>query len=222
MSEAIIKPGNLSDWTPQRKVTLLQVQRRSAAVSLWRMIFVAGAAISAGVLIGPITASAFLATGTNFETVAGDEVVTMLNPRFTGRNDAGEGFIITADTARRRRSDSSVIDLTNPRLVDELGTEVESLTGIYDQKLAFLDLYEDVVLRDSDGYTFTTSAARVHILEGRVEGLEPLNGTGPLGEVSSDTYEILDEGDRILLEGNVNMVIYPDGRVSFGDQDVED
>ena len=67
-------------------------------------------------------------------------------------------------------------------------------------------------MRDREGYEFTTTAARVHVSEGRVEGIQPLSGTGPLGDVSADTYEILDEGDRVVLRGNVDMVIFPDGR----------
>lgn len=209
-------PSHLSDWTPQRKVTLLQLRRRSAAVGLWRLVFVAGAAISAGLFIGPITASAFLFSGSSVVTIPGDEVVTMLNPRFTGRNVDGEAFLITADTARRRRADPNIIDLVNPRMVDENGTAADAPTGVFDQNAGFLDLFEAVNVRDGEGYAFETTAARVHISEGRVEGLQPLSGTGPLGDVSADTYEVLDEGDRIILRGNVDMVIFPDGRIQPG------
>lgn len=213
MTVAAAAPLNLSDWTPQRKVTLLQVRQRSSAVGLWRMVFIAGAAISAGLLIGPITASALLASDTRVVTIPADEVVTMLNPRFTGRNVDGEVFIITADTARRRQAEPDIIDLINPRMIDEKGKEVIAPIGIYDQKAAFLDLFEDVNVRDREGYAFQTTAARVHVTEGRVEGLQPLNGTGPLGSVRADTYDVLDEGNRIILKGNVDMVIFPDGQV---------
>ena len=56
------------------------------------------------------------------------------------------------------------------------------------------------------------AAARAFVRDGRVRGLEPLQGTGPHGDVRADTYEILDEGDRVVLRGNVDMTIYPDGR----------
>ena len=124
----------------------------------------------------------------------------------------GESYLISADTARRRRTDGNVIDLLNPRLRDEKGTEIEARTGIYDQNQFHLDLYEDVRVRDGAGYSFTTGAARMHIREGWIEGLEPLNGSGPLGDVRANTYEILDDGDRIVLKGSVDMVIYPAAR----------
>ena len=43
-------------------------------------------------------------------------------------------------------------------------------------------------------------------------GLEPLSGNGPLGDVRADSYEIEDEGDRVIFRGNVNLTIYPEGR----------
>lgn len=193
-------------------MTLEQAKRRSRFVSLLRVIFVAGAATSAGLFIGPVVASAFMATTTQIERLEGDQVVTMVNARFTGRNDAGDAFEITADTARRRRTDSDVIDLENPRLIDETGTVVTAPTGTYYQSEDYLDLFEDVRLIDADGYEFNTTAARAFVQEGRVEGLEPLLGRGPLGDVRADTYEILDDGDRVVLRGNVDMTLYPGGR----------
>ncbi|MEL7231566.1 MAG: LPS export ABC transporter periplasmic protein LptC, partial [Pseudomonadota bacterium] len=161
----------------------------------------------------------FNATSSEIERFEGDQVVTMVNARFTGRNVAGEAFEITADTARRRRTDPSVIDLENPRLVDQLGTVVTAPTGTYHQNDEYLDLFEDVRVIDSEGYAFNTTAARAFVQDGRVQGLEPLQGTGPLGDVRADTYEILDEGDRVVLRGNVDMTIYPGGRDGAPSQD---
>ncbi len=45
--------------------------------------------------------------------------------------------------------------------------------------------------------------------EGRVEGLAPLQGKGPLGDIRCDSYEVLDDGNRIVCLGNVRTVIYP-------------
>ena len=177
-----------------------------------RIAFTAGAAISVGLMVGYLAASALTGPSNAIEAVSGDEVVTMLNPRFTGRNIAGEAFVITADTAQRRRSNEKLIDLVNPHLVDETGTEVTAPTGLFDQDAEYLDLFEDVRFNNGDGYAFRTTAARVHVRDGRVTGLEPLSGSGPLGDVNSDTYEISDDGDRIILRGNVSMLIFPGGR----------
>ena len=202
----------LAQWAPQRQMTLAQARRRSSTVGLLRMIFVAGAAISAGVIIGSIAATTLSGAGQQIDQLEGDDVVTMVNARFTGRNIAGEAYVITAEAAQRRRADPSVINLTNPRLVDDKGTEVSAPVGVYYQNAEYLDLFQDVKVRDAEGYEFTTTAARIFVQEGRVQGLEPLNGNGPLGDVRADSYEIEDEGDRVIFRGNVDLTLYPDGR----------
>lgn len=202
----------LAQWAPQRQMTLAQARRRSRTVGFLRMAFVAGAAISAGVIIGPMAATTLSGAGQQIDQLAGDEVVTMVNARFTGRNIAGEGYVITAEAARRRRADPSIINLTNPSLVDDQGTQVSAPVGVFYQNVDYLDLFQAVKVRDREGYEFTTTAARVFVQDGRVQGLEPLNGNGPLGDVRADSYEIEDDGDRIIFRGNVDMTLYPDGR----------
>ena len=212
----------LAQWAPQRQMTLAQARRRSKFVGLLRMIFVAGAAISAGVIIGPIAATTLTGPSEQVDQLAGDEVVTMVNARFTGRNIAGEAYVITAAEARRRRADTSVINLTRPRLVDDNGTEVSAPVGVYYQNAEYLDLFQAVKVRDRDGYEFETTAARVFVLDGRVQGLEPLTGSGPLGDVRADSYEIEDEGDRVIFRGNVDFTLYPDGRDEPGATESEE
>jgi lipopolysaccharide export system protein LptC len=96
-------------------------------------------------------------------------------------------------------------------MVDDKGTEVSAPVGVYYQNAEYLDLFQAVRIRDRDGYEFTTTAARVFVQEGRVQGLEPLSGNGPLGDVRADSYEIEDDGDRVIFRGNVDLTIYPDG-----------
>lgn len=210
MNAASVHTDSLSQWAPRRQLSLAQARERSRLVGFLRIGFVVAAAISAGIMIGPIAASSMGGVGNGPLRLAADEVVTMVNPRFTGRNVAGEAFVITADTARRRVADSSIIDLINPHLVNEGGTEITAPTGIFNQDAEYLDLYRAVEVNDGQGYTFKTTAARVFVQDGRVEGLEPLSGNGPLGDVRSDSYEIVDDGDRVILRGNVDMTIYPD------------
>mgnify|MGYP001796639721 CR=1 FL=1 len=202
----------LAQWAPQRQMPLAQARRRSSTVNRLRVIFVAGAAISAGVIIGPIAATTLSGAGQQIDQLESDEIVTMVNARFTGRNTSGEAYVITAEAAQRRRADPSVVNLTNPRLVDDRGTEVSAPVGVYYQNAEYLDLFQAVRVRDAEGYEFTTTAARVFVQEGRVQGLEPLSGNGPLGDVRADSYEIEDEGDRVIFRGNVDLTIYPEGR----------
>lgn len=202
----------LSLWEPRRQMTLAQARRRSSFVSLLRLAFTAGAAIAAGIMVGHLAANAVSRSSGGIEKLTSDEVVTMVNARFTGRDIAGRAFVITADTAQRRRGESEVIELANPRLVSEDGTEIEAPSGLYDQGAQTLELFEDVRLADSRGYDFRSTSAKMFIEEGRVDGIDPLQGTGPLGDISCRTYEIVEEGERMRCTGNVQMMIFPGGR----------
>lgn len=197
-------------WAPRRQVTLEQTRRRSAIVRGLRLVFTAGAAISIGVLAGPVIANAIGDFSGGRKSFEGSEIVTMLNPRFTGRDASGAAYVITADTAQRRRAEPEVVDLTNPMLVDEAGARVTAPEGTFDQRTQTLDLFRDVRVSDEAGYRFRTTTARFYIIEGRIQGLDPLEGEGPLGDIRSDSYEITEDGDVITFRGNVEMLFEPE------------
>ncbi len=195
-------------WAPRRQLTLAQARTRSERVRYLRYFLVGAAAVSIGLFLGFVFRSA-LGQDLAPAQIRDDDVVTMINPRFTGRDTAGQVFTITADAAKRRRASDTVVDLVNPVMRDGNGAELKAPTGYYDRDKGVLELYEDVNIRDSAGYSFVTRGARMVLGEDRVEGLSPLEGKGPLGDIKADSYEILDGGNRIVFEGNVRTVIYP-------------
>ena len=195
-------------WAPRRQMTLAQARRRSDRVRIQRHVFVAAAAIAIGLFVGHIVRSA-VAQDTNPPVVDDSEAVTMTNPRFTGRDSSGEVFTITADAAQRQRGRDGAVDLVNPVMRDAKGTEVRAPTGYYDRETGILELYQDVRITDAGGYMFASEGARLIVAEDRVEGLSPLEGRGPLGDIRADAYEIFEGGDRLVFTGNVYTVIYP-------------
>ncbi len=197
-------------WAPRRQLTLEQARKRSDFVRLMRMVFVACAAISIGLLAGHVVRNAAAGLSGERKAFRSNEVVTMINPRFTGRDASGKAYVITAASAQRRRANENVVDLVDPKLVDELGSEVIAPEGVYNRSSGTLDLFRDVRVADSAGYRFRTTRARFFVSEGRIEGLEPLRGQGPLGDIRSDSYEILEQGDVINFRGNVEMTFYPE------------
>ena len=198
----------ISLWAPRRQLTLAQARRRSQRVRYLRILFVGAAAVAIGLFLGYILRSA-ITQETRAQAVDDSQAVTMINPRFTGRDSAGEIFTITAEAATRRRARDGAVDLIGPILRDANGTEVQAPSGFYDRDTGVLELYEDVRISDAAGYMFNSQGARVHVAEDRVEGVSPLQGSGPLGDIKADSYEILDGGDRIVFKGNVQTVIYP-------------
>ncbi len=188
-------------WGPRRTTTLREARRRTALVHIVRLLFTIGAVLAAGLLIGPAVQHAISSGAPRYTAPA--LAVTMINPRFEDRDANGKPYVITADTARRRREDVTVIDLVNPKLEDSLATSVRAREGVFHRNDQILDLVGDVVMVDAAGYTFTADTARIYVRENRVEGQSPLYGVGPVGEVRADGYEVLDDGDRIVLTGNV-------------------
>lgn len=195
-------------WAPRRQLTLAQARRRTDRVRYLRYGLVGAAAVAIGLFVGHVVRSA-LTQDVRPAAVRDDEAVTMINPRFTGRDTNGEVFTITADAAQRRRAQEGVVDLVNPVMRDSTGAELKAPTGFYDRDKGVLELYEAVNITDSAGYSFISRGARLILGEDRVEGLSPLEGKGPLGDIQADSYEILDGGNRIVFEGNVKTVIYP-------------
>lgn len=189
-------------WVPKRRLTLAQARKRSDLVRLLRMLFTTAAALSAGTLIGHLAASAF-SGGRVVEANRSENVVTMQNPRFSGRDAGGSPYVITADTAQRNGLNAQLVDLVNPTMDDGVHGSVEAPRGVFDQESQQLELFESVVLTDSQGNRFTSEHARMYVQENRVVGLQPLVGEGPIGKIRADSYEIQDGGARIILRGNV-------------------
>ena len=174
-----------------------------------RYALVGAAAVSIGLFVGYIFRSA-LSQDARPPSVRDDDSVTMINPRFTGRDSAGDRYSRSPPTRpSAAATEEGVVDLVNPIMRDSKGAELKAPTGYYDRDKGVLELYEAVNITDSGGYSFISRGARLILGENRVEGLSPLEGKGPLGDIQADSYEILDGGNRIVFKGNVKTVIYP-------------
>lgn len=188
-------------WGPRRATSLKDARRRTGIVHVIRFLFVTSALVSAGFLLGPVVRGAF--TNVKPARMLPSMTVTILNPRFEGRDANDKPYVLTAESARRRRESPSLVDLVNPRLEDETSTSVQAREGVFDRSAQILDLVGDVVMTDAAGYTFSTERSRMFMKENRVVSDTGLTGFGPIGEVRADAYEVLDGGERIILTGNV-------------------
>lgn len=198
----------MEEWTPHRQLSLAQARRRTQMVRYMRFALVAAAIITLGIFLGFIARNAYDRALGNSVAITGDQTVAMVNPRFTGRDGSGQLYIITSETAQQRRENEHLIDLVNPKLVDSFGGEVTAPRGLYDRVNETLDLYEDVLLVDAEGYVFNSTHAQVFPQTGRVIGVEPLDGTGPLGDIRSDSYELDRESGIVTFVGRVKTIIF--------------
>ncbi len=197
----VVAQRHMDLWEPRRAVSLREARQRTAVVQVLRLVFTTAAVVSVGLLLGQVLQHSL--SGGHVDATPAGTAVTMINARFEGKDAHGDPYVITAETARRRRDNVGLIDLTKPILEDAASTRVEAREGVYDRQGQALDLVDDVVMTDAAGYTFTADRARMYVQENRVEGQTPLHGAGPMGEVRADSYEVLDSGDKIILRGHV-------------------
>ncbi len=203
-----LQPTPHMAWEPRRATTLTAARRRTAFIRMLRF-----ALIGLTGLIVALVAVQILMRSLGVEEqapVTVGEDARMINPRFTGRDENGTPYVVTADAAiRRRGSDARVTELEAPQLDYDLitaGEEAEGVlarTGLFDADARTLDLNADVRFRTRSGYEFLAEHARIFLSEERVVGDSPVEGDGPLGTIRADGYEILDGGERVVFTGNV-------------------
>ena len=148
-------------------------------------------------------------------TAATDEL-RMANPRFTGVDDKGRPFLITANAAIQAPEDKNLVELEKPRAVQGDADETSVVTadkGLYQSDLNILELSEGVMLEHEIGnsvYVFRSPEATVDIKDEMVSSDAGVGGDGPGGgALKADRMKAYNAEGRIVFEGNVSMRIYP-------------
>lgn len=202
-----LQPTHHATWEPVRALTLSAARRRTAFVRGLRFAFMAAAAGIVALLAVQLIWGNSGGT-TEAPTTVGEDV-TMINPSFYGRDENLTPYTVTADVAVRRRGGPGTTELERPRLnydflnAGEETSRVVAETGAYDPASRILDLYTNVNLQTEEGYRFESEHARVYLREERVAGEQPVQGTGPMGTIRADRYEIRDGGQHLIFEGRV-------------------
>ena len=197
-----------------------QRRARSLASARARSRFVAGlrlVLIAAGVLVALNALVQIVLSGGRATpepdiavSAAAGESERIINPRFTGRDEGGTPYVITAETAERRSgAEQALIDLEQPTLdyalLDEGADASRVLAehGVFDESNLSLHLETDVRLTTRSGYVFDTQSATLYLREGRVTGAQPVQGLAPWGGVRADAFEVRDDGQHVILTGDV-------------------
>ncbi|HAQ35994.1 MAG: hypothetical protein CMF74_16365 [Maricaulis sp.] len=198
-----------SRWEPKRATTLEAARNRTAFVRSLRFVLIGLAVVISLVVVVQLVIGSSSDAPDAVETVG--ENARMINPRFSGRDDGGAPFTVTADTAIRRRGEAlNLTALENPRIDFEMLQALEqsadgviARNGLYDSDARTLDLDTDVRFQTRSGYLFSSSQARIYLGEDRVVGDTAVEGVGPMGRIRADSYEVLDGGDHVVFTGNV-------------------
>lgn len=187
------------------------------------------------VLVGLVVAWPQIMQGTSGIAVpvfwSGDagqpDMLSMASPRYVGQTKRDRPYHVTAQSASLDPLKSNMVHLDRPAAEIGLGKDgdvrMTALSGIYDRDTDKLLLDGGIEVVTSSGYRFATPSARVNLAQGRVRGLEPIEGDGPSGTLSADRFEIKDAGDILRFEGRVKVTVLPpaqeDGRPVTGRPD---
>ncbi len=139
--------------------------------------------------------------------VVSESTVRMINPTFSGQGRDGSRYLVTAQSGYRDPKDAARILLDRPTVTvsrgGEPGARTVSQRGVFREDDLSLRLQGDVQVADGSGYRFVTNDAVIDTATGQVTGQGGIQGTGPVGTVSSERYSVSEKGDRMVFKGGV-------------------
>ena len=143
------------------------------------------------------------------------DMLSMASPRYAGQTKRNQPYNVTAQSASLDPLQSNMIHLDRPAadivLDGNRDVHMSALTGTYDRDTDKLVLDGGIEVVTSSGYRFATPSARVNLAQGRVNGLQPIEGAGPSGKLSADRFEIKEAGDVLRFEGRVKVTVLHEG-----------
>jgi len=190
---------------PDRQVGIERWRRRSRLIRLLRILLPA----TIGVIIAALAAAVVWNT-VNAEPEQQRDPnapIRLVNPRFVGRDDKGRAFVLTAVSATRDPQEYQRVLLERPALVvDEEGPDPLRITahqGVYDEGSRKLEVSGGVRLSGAQG-AFETADSLFDTKTGEVVGSGPIQGSGPLGEITAKSYAVQGKGEQMVFKGGVH------------------
>jgi lipopolysaccharide export system protein LptC len=141
-------------------------------------------------------------------------VIRMLKPDFQGRDEKGQPYNVTADSAVRDDEDSGRVTLEAPVFTLGSGmqqTHARARHGVYRDDTRILNLTSDVHLDGGEGYHFVTEHAVIDLRKNNVDGEQHIEGYGPLGRIAASSYAVRDGGAHAYFTGQVKARIEQHG-----------
>lgn len=142
-----------------------------------------------------------------------EAVVTVNAVKYDGKDSRGRPFSITADSATHAEDDDRHISLSKPvadiTLTSGAYVAVTANDGVLDRDSDIVTLTGDVTLFHDNGLSFQTNSATVDLKAKTAEGKEKVEGQNGDGELVSQGFRVLDDGDTIQFTGKAFMKIYP-------------
>ncbi|MDX2222170.1 MAG: LPS export ABC transporter periplasmic protein LptC [Rhodospirillaceae bacterium] len=209
-------PGQHSDavWQPRRTDVGDAVNRYSRFVGWMR---VALPALAGLIVVIVVVVPQFRGDDDRFRIGTGPlpevaiDTLSMVNARYFGTDADGQPFSITAKGVRERGNGDARVELTAPQADITLNggpwLSIEAQAGVYDPDAEVLDLTGEVSLFQDKGYEMHTTAATVHLKDGRAESRTAVDTQGPFGHMTSAGIELFDKGEVVVFTGPAHLVL---------------
>ena len=190
----------------RRQYNMERWRKRSRQVQFFRRALPAAIGAILVLLAGWVLLRGFL---TRIGDARGDVgTIHMTNAHFYGRDGTGRPYVMAAGVAVRSDSDLRRISLEKPALTfDNTGGQASHISadqGVYREDDQILRLRDHVVMHDQTGDTFLTDRAIVDTVHNTVVGRSHVQGFGPNGAVTADSYSVYNQGQRVVFQGNVH------------------
>lgn len=141
----------------------------------------------------------------------GTGAVSMTKPRLTGMDALDRYFVVTARNADRMPDDPDTVTLSQVAAdITKQGEMVLSLRASRGQIYSATNVLEFGPLVEidlPDGYSFVTDRTEVEMRTGVIKGDTPLRGSGPMGEITANSFKVNQEEDIFELRGNVHIKV---------------
>ena len=133
---------------------------------------------------------------------------TLRNTRYTGFDENGNPFTITAASARQTMAARQLpgrTELTAPAgdilLAGGVWLMAQSDHGVYMQRDGQLDLFGEVSLYRDDGIEMQTNALTIDLKTATVVGPEQVHVEGPFGTLDAQGFSVMDRGTVLYFTG---------------------
>jgi lipopolysaccharide export system protein LptC len=194
----------------RRRRNMDRWRRRSRQIHFFRRALPAAIAIILVGLLGWVLLRGFLSRMGDLKSAT--QTIHMTNARFYGRDENGRPYVLAAAEATRSDRDLQRITLHKLQMSFDAGgtnqnSHISADHGVYREDDRILRLRGHVVMRDQTGNTFVTDQAVVNTVNNSVVGMDHVQGQGPLGSVTADTYAVYDKGATVVFRGNVHSTI---------------
>ncbi|MGF1454531.1 MAG: LPS export ABC transporter periplasmic protein LptC [Alphaproteobacteria bacterium] len=137
----------------------------------------------------------------------------MIAPTFSGTNQDGNPFKVTAASAERLETDRRIILLNT--LSATIGTadggtlNLSSTDGELDTARQVMTLSGDVKIEAEAGYTFTTAVVSINLDEESVRGETPVTGAGPMGTLKAGSFTVSPGWGTVRFHDGVRVDVEP-------------